>query len=72
MKINKYQRDQNKYNNSPNNKDLINIKGERVLVYVRIRPFNEDELEKDNSSPLEVIDTKNNALICKYKNIFKL
>lgn len=57
-------------NYSPNNKDL-NQKGERVLVYVRIRPFNEDELQKDQSTPLEVIDTKNNALICNYNKIFK-
>lgn len=39
--------------------------GERVLVYVRIRPFNEMELEKDNTCPFEVIDLNNNALICK-------
>ncbi len=52
------------------NKDL-NQKGERVLVYVRIRPFNESELEKDQSTPLEVIDTKNNSLICNYNKIFK-
>ncbi len=57
----------NLYSNySTNNKDLINQKGERVLVYVRIRPFNEDELKLDSSTPLEFIDTKNNALICNY------
>ena len=49
-------------------KDL-NQKGERVLVYVRIRPFNEDELNKYSSSPIEVIDTKNNAMICKFQKI---
>ena len=53
-------------NYSTNNKELFNQKGERVLVYVRIRPFNENELELDSSTPLEVIDTKNNALICNY------
>ena len=51
-------------NNIQNIKENNNLKGERVLVYVRIRPFNNDELEKDNSSPIEVIDTKNNAMIC--------
>ena len=53
---------------SQNNKDLSQ-KGERVLVYVRVRPFNEDELNKDSSSPIEVIDTKNNAMICKFQKI---
>lgn len=43
--------------------------GERVLVYVRIRPFNEMELEKDSTCPFEVIDLNNNALICKQKVI---
>ena len=50
--------------NSSNDKDLISQKGERVLVYVRIRPFNEDELLKDSSTPIELVDTKNNAMIC--------
>ena len=74
MKSKKYQRDQSNHNSnySYNNKDVANTKGERVLVYVRIRPFNEDELEKDSSTPLEVVDTKNNALICNYNNIFIL
>ena len=40
-------------------------KNERVLVYVRIRPFSQDELEKDNSSPIESIDTKRNTMIIK-------
>ena len=54
---------------SQNNKEpLISQKGERVQVFVRIRPFNEDELEKDNTSPIEVLDTKNNAMICNTKN----
>ena len=73
MKSKKNQREQNNINinYSPKNKDFINQKGERVLVYVRIRPFNEDELEKDNTSPLEVIDTKNNAMICNFKKYNK-
>jgi hypothetical protein len=74
MKSKKYQRNQSNHNSNYNynNKDVANTKGERVSVYVRIRPFNEDELEKDSSTPLEVVDTKNNALICNYNNIFKL
>ncbi len=60
MKSRKYQYS----TNSPSNKDLIHQKGERVLVYVRIRPFNEDELIKDSSTPIEVVDTKNNAMVC--------
>lgn len=62
----------NQYSNNQNNKDIINPKGERVLVYVRIRPFNEDELNKDSSSPIEVIDTKNNAMICNLKQYNKI
>ena len=51
-------------NNIQDIKDLPPQKGERVQVFVRIRPFNEEELEKDSTSPIEVVDTKNNALIC--------
>ena len=43
---------------------MISQRGERVQVYIRIRPFNEDELEKDKTTPIELIDTKNNAMIC--------
>ena len=64
MKIKK-----NQNSNNQNNKEIINPKGERVLVYVRIRPFNEEELSKDSSSPIEFIDTKNNAMICNFKKI---
>lgn len=37
-------------------------KSERVMVHVRIRPFTEDELLQDKSSPIENIDTKRNAM----------
>ncbi len=37
--------------------------GERVLVYVHIRPFNEDELNRDKTSPIELIDPKKNSKI---------
>ena len=40
-------------------------KNERVLVYVRIRPFSQDELINDNSSPIESVDTKRNTMIVK-------
>ena len=66
MIIKKNQKEQSDY--SPNKN--INQKGERVLVYVRIRPFNQDELSKDDSTPIEYIDTKNNALICNYILIY--
>ena len=65
MKTKKNQKNNINSTYSSNIKDIPNSKGERVLVYVRIRPFNEDELEKDNSTPIEYIDTKNNAMICK-------
>ena len=51
----------------PNNKEILAPKGERVQVFVRIRPFNEEELEKDQTTPIEVLDTKNNAMICNQK-----
>jgi hypothetical protein len=63
MKIRKTQKYTNSIN-QPNNKKFLPQKGERVQVFVRIRPFNEEELEKDNTSPIEFIDTKNNAMIC--------
>ena len=69
MKVNKKSQIYTNSVISQNNKEpLISQKGERVQVFVRIRPFNEDELEKDNTSPIEVLDTKNNAMICNTKN----
>ena len=47
-------------------------KGERVLVYVRIRPFNEDELNRDKTSPIELIDQKTNSMISKIKKNKKI
>ena len=47
-----------------NDKELMSPNNERVQVFVRIRPFNEEELEKDSTSPIEFLDTKNNAMIC--------
>jgi hypothetical protein len=63
MKVRKTQTYTNSIN-PPNNKEFLPQKGERVQVFVRIRPFNEEELEKDNTSPIEFINTKNNAMIC--------
>ncbi len=40
-------------------------KTERVLVYLHICPFTEDELNTDNTTPIEFIDQKNNSIICK-------
>ena len=37
-------------------------KGERVLVFVRIRPFSEQELKTDSTSPIENIDYNRNAM----------
>ena len=41
----------------------------RISVFVRIRPFIQNEIELDNTSPIKSVDTKNNSLICKKKNI---
>jgi hypothetical protein len=40
-------------------------KGERVLFYVRIRPFSKDEMERDKTSPIEAIDPNNNSMTVK-------
>ena len=50
---------QNKPANSNNNKS------ERVKVYVRIRPFNEEEMKIGGQTPFKNIDTKNNVLSIK-------
>jgi hypothetical protein len=41
--------------NNPNN--------ERVMVHVRMRPFNEDETKNYNSTPIENFDTKNGVIV---------
>ena len=40
-----------------------------ISVFVRIRPFIQNEIELDNTSPIKSVNTKNNSLICKKKNI---
>ena len=47
-----------------NNKD----KPERVIVHVRMRPFSDEELRKDNTSPIEMFDSINNQIISKSIN----
>ena len=51
MKVRKAKSNTNSIN-IQDNKDTPPQKGERVQVFVRIRPFNEEELEKDNTSPI--------------------
>jgi len=67
MKINKKAQNQININSniSQYNKEPLSFQKnlERIQVFVRIRPFNSDELEKDRTSPIEVLDTKNNAMI---------
>jgi hypothetical protein len=46
-------------------------KSERVIVHVRMRPFSEDELKKDNTTPVETFDTANKTIVGKF-NIFLL
>ena len=40
-------------------------KKERVLVYLHICPFTEDELNTDNTTPMEFIAQKTNLIISK-------
>jgi len=42
-----------------------NNKQERVKVFVRIRPFNEDEIKLGGESTFKTIDTKNNVVSVK-------
>jgi hypothetical protein len=42
-----------------------NNKSERVKVYIRIRPFNEAEMNIGGETPFKSIDTKNNVLSIK-------
>ena len=51
-----------KQNKSCNNQGN---KSERVKVYIRIRPFNEDELKMGGETPFKGIDTKNNVVSIK-------
>jgi hypothetical protein len=37
-------------------------KSERVIVHVRMRPFSTDELNRDNTSPIENFDTQNSII----------
>ena len=37
-------------------------KQERVCVHTRLRPFTEDELKIDRTSPIEQFDTANNII----------
>ena len=73
MKINKKAQNQININSniSQYNKEPLSFQKnlERIQVFVRIRPFNSDELEKDRTSPIEVLDKKNNAMICNIKKI---
>jgi hypothetical protein len=38
-------------------------KQERVQVHVRMRPFTEDEIKRDNTTPVESFDTTNNVIV---------
>ena len=43
-------------------KPLQNQKHERVKVYVRVRPFNEDEIRRGGNTPFTSIDPDNKCL----------
>ena len=56
-----------------------NKKSDRIKVYIRIRPFNEDELKIGGETPFKNIDAKNNILsiktdflekVCAYDGIY--
>jgi len=41
-------------------------KSERVIVHLRMRPFNDDELKRDQTQFIETFDTENNIAVGKY------
>ncbi len=43
-------------------KQVQNQKPERVKVYVRVRPFNDDEIRRGGNTPFTSIDSDNNYL----------
>lgn len=43
------------------------VKSERVLVHVRIKPMTEDDSAIDRTTPIEVVDTNNNSMTSKQK-----
>ena len=42
---------------------------ERVCVHTRLRPFTEDEMKIDRTSPIEKFDTVNNVITSIFKII---
>ena len=54
-------------NTDHDNSDCSNTeeKEDKILVFIRIRPFIENELNLDNSTPITV-DTENNIIKSKY------
>ena len=62
--------DNEENNNNDNSFEYKNTieasNGERILVFIRIRPFLEFEKKfDDNSTPITDIDLNNNSLTCK-------
>jgi hypothetical protein len=56
--------------NKPENKHKNN-KSEKVKVYIRIRPFNDYEINIGGQTPFKSIDTKNNILSIKTEFLAK-
>lgn len=59
-----------KTNNSIINNNNISTsnsssKSEKVKVYVRVRPFNQDEIKRGGDSPFTSLDTKSSSLSIK-------
>ena len=52
-------------NSSLIHNNISKSKTERVKVSIRVRPFNEDEKKIDETTPIEMIDQKNNVMIIK-------
>jgi hypothetical protein len=47
-------------------------KTERVMVNIRIRPFNEDEKKRDPSCPIDAIDLKRNSFQSNFNSFINI
>ena len=54
-----------KKQNQPQSNGSNNNKSERVKVYIRVRPFNQNEEERGGETPFTNLDVENNMVSIK-------
>ena len=65
-------KEKNSKSDSQSERVLVYVRILFRSVYVRIRTFTEDELSHDKTTPIEALDTKNNAMTSKKKYKYKI